>query len=240
MYRQVEAYFKHRIGVDEGDVVFDVGANIGLFALSAYERGKRGVTVYAFEPVPVLFEALKLNAERHGAGRLKVFPYGLSRECGTLMFSYFPNVTTLSTAYGAGLQEEMLAAVLNRRDRGHWLRRLVPRRLRAAILRRVSTRLLRMEPVLCEVVTLSSILSQQGVPRIDLLKVDVEKSEVDVLAGIEDQDWPKIRQLVVEVHDIDHRVDQVTALLRERGFVNIAVDPSVPIFGVFNVYARRA
>jgi hypothetical protein len=107
------------------------------------------------------------------------------------------------------------------------------------ILRRISTRILRMEPVPCEVMTLSSILRQQSVPRIDLLKVDVEKSELDVLAGIDDQDWPKIRQLVVEVHDIDRRVEQVTAWLRERGFGNITVDPSVPIFRVFNVYARR-
>jgi len=239
IYRQVQAYFKHGIELAEGDVVFDVGANIGLFALSAYERGKRGVTVYAFEPIPALFEALKHNAQRYDPGRLKVFPYGLSRECGTSTFAYYPNATVLSTAYGTGLKDEMITAVLERRDQGRWLRRLIPRRLGALILERLSRRFLQMEPVVCRMVTLSSVLRQHGIRRIDLLKVDVEKSELDVLAGIEDQDWPKIKQMIVEVHDIDHRVEQVTALLREREFSDIIVDLSVPIFHVFNVYARR-
>jgi hypothetical protein len=36
----------------------------------------------------------------------------------------------------------------------------------------------------------------ESVERIDLLKVDVEKTGLDVLDGIEEGDWPRIRQLV--------------------------------------------
>lgn len=239
IYRQVQAYFKHGIELGEGDVVFDVGANIGLFTLLAYERGKRNVTVYAFEPIPALFEALKQNAQRYDAERLKVFPYGLSKEGGTVTFAYYPRSSVLSTAYAAGLKDEMIAGILARRDHVPWLRWLAPRRLYAWLLDRLSTRILQVEPVVCKVVTLSSVLRQHGVRQIDLLKIDVEKSELDVLAGIDDEDWPKIKQAVVEVHDIDQRVAQVTTLLRERGFSAIAVDPSSPIVPVFNLYARR-
>ncbi len=33
----------------------------------------------------------------------------------------------------------------------------------------------------------------------DLLKVDVEGAELDVLRGVDPQDWARIRQVVVEV-----------------------------------------
>jgi len=66
--------------------------------------------------------------------------------------------------------------------------------------------------------TVSQVVREQGVPRIDLLKVDVEKSEMDVLAGIADEDWGKIEQAVLEVHDLGGRLREINALFRARGF----------------------
>lgn len=50
------------------------------------------------------------------------------------------------------------------------------------------------EPSACSVVPLSLALHQLGVAGVDLLKVDVEGDELAVLHGIDDEDWPKIRQ----------------------------------------------
>jgi hypothetical protein len=44
----------------------------------------------------------------------------------------------------------------------------------------------------CELRTLSDVIAEHRIERIDLLKVDVEKSELDVLEGIRAEDWPKI------------------------------------------------
>ena len=52
---------------------------------------------------------------------------------------------------------------------------------------------------------------------IDVVKVDVERAELDVLRGIEDRDWERIEQLVVEVHD--ENIDGAVRLLDGRGFV---------------------
>jgi hypothetical protein len=71
--------------------------------------------------------------------------------------------------------------------------------------------------------------------------VDVEKSELDVLLGIEGQDWQKINQVVVEVHDLDHRVKKITAMLKGHGFRKITLEQE-PFFegsNVFNLYALR-
>src|SRR4029077_11046392 len=46
-----------------GDIVFDVGANIGVFTLCAAKQGAR---VYAYEPIPPTFELLQQNIHLHG------------------------------------------------------------------------------------------------------------------------------------------------------------------------------
>lgn len=45
--------------------------------------------------------------------------------------------------------------------------------------------------------------------------------EQDVLLGVEDQDWPKIRQVVAEVHPVGDRLVRVCGLLQDCGF-NVA------------------
>ena len=54
--------------------------------------------------------------------------------------------------------------------------------------------------------------------RIDVLKVDVEGLELAVLESIEDEWWPRVRRVIVEVHDLGARCDKVLALLRAKGF----------------------
>ncbi|CAE7473317.1 sdnD, partial [Symbiodinium necroappetens] len=69
--------------------------------------------------------------------------------------------------------------------------------------------------------TLSSILKEQGLlgKTVDLLKVDVEGAEWDVLMGIDEQIWPCLRQLVIEVHDGDDgRVQKIMELCKGKGF----------------------
>jgi acyl carrier protein len=78
------------------------------------------------------------------------------------------------------------------------------------------------------------------VKRIDLLKVDVEKSEMDVLAGLESEDWAGIMQVVVEVHDLDGRLAQITSLLESHGFtLEVEQDGSLADSTLYNVYAVR-
>src|SRR6267378_6461606 len=56
-------YFQEGVSILPGDIVFDVGANIGVFALCA---AKQGAHVYAYEPIPATFELLQQNIHLHG------------------------------------------------------------------------------------------------------------------------------------------------------------------------------
>ncbi len=97
------------------------------------------------------------------------------------------------------------------------------------------------EQVTCQLRTLSEIVREHQIERITLLKIDVEKGELDVLLGIETQDWQKIEQVVVEVHDLEHRLQKITDLLKKQGLAEIKVAQETMLKGsnLFNLYAWR-
>jgi len=90
------------------------------------------------------------------------------------------------------------------------------------------------------VTRLSTVLRAEGIECVDFLKIDVQKSERDVLSGIDAEDWSKIRQVAIEVHDLDGRLDEVVTLLRGQGF-EVAAEQDELFAGsiMFNVYARK-
>ena len=65
--------------------------------------------------------------------------------------------------------------------------------------------------------TLSGVIAEKRLERIDLLKINVEKSELDVLLGLNESDWDKIRQFVIEV-DTQADLQPITDLLADHGF----------------------
>jgi hypothetical protein len=78
--------------------------------------------------------------------------------------------------------------------------------------------MLETEVVEVAVVRLADVLPAD-ITAVDLLKIDVEGAELDVLRGLADDDWPLVVHVVVEVHDVDGRLDDVLGLLSARGFV---------------------
>lgn len=66
----------------EGDVVFDCGANIGLFSAVAMQKSCK---VLAFEPMPKAVEYLEELKEKYPA-QLEICPYALSDKIGKAAF----------------------------------------------------------------------------------------------------------------------------------------------------------
>src|SRR2546429_4364399 len=71
-----EVYLRGGIVLREGAVVFDVGANIGMFSLFIGARCP-SAEVYAFEPVPEVFAKLQQNVGERGI-TVRSLDYGLS------------------------------------------------------------------------------------------------------------------------------------------------------------------
>jgi FkbM family methyltransferase len=67
--------------------------------------------------------------------------------------------------------------------------------------------------------SLASLLTEVGVDRVDLLKIDVEGAELDVLTGAADVlQSGRVREIVCEVHEPSASVAQVEAVLKNRGY----------------------
>ncbi|HEY2739004.1 MAG TPA: FkbM family methyltransferase, partial [Thermoanaerobaculia bacterium] len=212
-----EIYLRHGITLPDSACVLDVGANIGFFSLFVHQRSK-GARVYAFEPFPATFDALRGNVELYGLD-VRLFNRGVAEHPGQAEFTFYPNAPGLSGRF-AGTAEDIAenrALVLDWLERSGAGSSITPEQIDEAIRDHLRTEVF---PV--ELVSLSDIIREQGIEKIDLLKVDAEKSEADILAGLRDEDWAKIDQVVLEVHS-DELLEKVSGMLRAHGF-DIAVD----------------
>lgn len=73
--------------VKPGDVVLDLGANIGYFSLLAARLVGAGGHVYSFEPEPTNYRYLKKNIELNGFGNVTAFQKAISdRDGSTQLF----------------------------------------------------------------------------------------------------------------------------------------------------------
>ena len=84
-------------------------------------------------------------------------------------------------------------------------------------------RVMGLEEVHAEISTLGEVLREADVPRIDLLKIDVEGRELDVLLGIDAATWPTIRQVVMETTTRGGKHEEIVQLLREYGLSGIEI-----------------
>lgn len=247
VWRQIfedRLYTKNGITINDGDCVFDVGANIGVFVLFLSKHAKNA-RVVAFEPVPDTFEILSSNVKRHGHSRIELVNCGLSAAPGEATFTHFPRNNVASTMFPDDSVEyrrnSRSYALEEMRKKVKILRPLI--RITPAgawwpvteMLRRIYQK---KQLVTCQLSTISKIISEKSIERIDLLKIDAEGAECDIFAGIHSEHWPLIHQIIVEVHDETGR-EKVVKNLKEHGFKCCAEQlvPNVPHLHM--VYATR-
>ena len=228
------SYLRHGLRLEPGACVFDVGANIGMFSLfAAREVGE--LKLFAFEPIPAVFDLLRRNTRLWGL-EARLFSCGLSDESGKAEFTYYPHVSILSGQFADAAAERQAVRSFLRNE--PWAE---DADLSEELVDELLNERLQGERVACELRTISELIAEEGVERIDLLKVDVEKAELQVLGGIAEEDWPKIQQLVLEVHDLDGRLAVIARMLAERGFeVSTEQDRLLQGSELYSLYARRS
>ncbi|MFF1696435.1 FkbM family methyltransferase [Streptomyces sp. NPDC058257] len=230
LYREIftdNAYLRHGVTLPERAVVLDVGANIGMFTLRVGLAGP-GARIIAVEPVAELASAVALNAELYGLD-VTVLNCALGSVTGESDFTYYPGNSVMSGRFARPDEDiEVLRRYLVTGDeaaQGPGLGRLAAERMAAETRR-------------CAVSTLTRVIAEQRLERIDLLKIDVEKAEAEVLAGIDEESWNRIDRIAMEVHDLDGRLRELVSLLRGRGFeVAHDQDPRLVLTPCHNVYA---
>jgi FkbM family methyltransferase len=173
-----------------GDVVYDIGANIGLytrFCISAFQAGR----VMAFEPMTDNCSQLRQNIEIGGIGdRVTVLPYALS-DVDDIQDLQVDDVSSASAA---------LAVVTNKQ---------------ASHGRRHYGFAPKTERVTCH--RLDSVLADDALPGPDVIKVDIEGAEDLFLVGAAECLTRFSPRLVVELHGAD-KARRVFDLLTGYGY----------------------
>lgn len=213
-------YVQNGIVLKENAVVFDVGANIGMFSLFC-KTVSRTIKVHSFEPIPDTFEILKSNSERYSLD-LQLHSVAVSDKEATVPFVFYPKISGLSgiaSARGKDKKETQLILQDFVKNGSNAASSVVE----DSILAPEMDTYFDAKEYECKTQTLSNILRETKVSKIDLLKIDVEGSELAVLKGIEENDWDKIDQIVVETQGIEI-TEEIQTLLESKGFLITTTD----------------
>lgn len=238
-------YLRHGIEIKNGDIIFDVGANIGLFTLFIAKQAK-DLKIFTFEPVAIIFQILEANVTGIPC-LIKNFNIGLSEKFESIEFFYYPKVSADSTAVPFDWDLKVDMYVQNYKEavcNDIPIARIIPKFLRKRVVRSGLRKLYESEKVICELRTLSEIIKENNINRIDLLKIDAENYETQVLAGIADNDWEKIQQITMEVHEHikggENLLKNIVGLLENKNFEVILGEENLSTrLGVYMLYARK-
>ncbi|MBV8212044.1 MAG: FkbM family methyltransferase [Verrucomicrobia bacterium] len=224
-----ELYLQAGISISAGNVVLDVGANIGVFTLYA---AKQGAQVYAYEPMPPTYAVLQQNVKAHDLGWLvQTRNIGLSDRAEEKIMFHYPKLSvcdawTAQDSLFGHLTENWENALeiieAGDPDQAAAIRCLATRsEQQAAVQQRIKRISSEVVQVKCKFDTLSGVIAKEKLEFIDLLKLDAELADWEILNGVMDKDWERIGQVAMEVH-VAPDVKPISEFLKNRGFSRVA------------------
>lgn len=229
-------YAQHGLIIREGDVILDVGANIGMFALYAL-LGSNPARLYCFEPAPNCLAALRANLA-DWADKVVVIDAALGAAAGQARFTYYPGYSLMS---GLFADRERDLDVLRAGARTQ-----IAQATKSAVSERkvelaVGDKLDDAVAFDCRVTTISDAIDDYDIRTVNLLKIDVERAENAVVRGIREDHWERIVQVVAEVHDSGAREPEAMRdLLASKGFeARLSVEKGLENSAIYTLSARR-
>lgn len=140
-------------------VVIDVGAHIGYYSLIAALANPES-QVLAFEPLPEAIQRFKQNVKENNLSNIQLFECALGDSPGTAtLFHAPPSINGIPTS--SGLSEKFFQYSFF---------------VESGVTERTDV----------QVMTISQVIEDQKISRVDLIKIDTETTEPSVLEGASD------------------------------------------------------
>jgi hypothetical protein len=98
---------------------------------------------------------------------------------------------------------------------------------------------LRGQEVNCQLRTMSDVIDEYHIDRIDLLKIDTESAEFDIVAGVRKEHWPLVRQVVMEIHNGEMYARKMGDFLESVGFKLHYQQEAATSANNWSLYAKR-
>lgn len=240
LYRELfeeRVYLKHGIHLTSQSVVVDVGANIGMLAVFLQQEFP-GCKMVLVEPSPALCEIIRANTQAF-AENVTVVQAGLADRPKSAEFTFYTGYSILS-GFKADLTrdaEYLRGGIRNQLSR----LKLDPEREQELIDSLLGTKLANPQSFTAPLISFADLAADLNLEQIDLLKIDAEGCEREILQGIAAANWPRIRQIVIEVHEAQGLgVEEIVALLEARNFrVLVEQESNFSKTLIYNLYAFR-
>ncbi len=249
IYKEIfedKVYLYGGITVNDGDIIFDVGANMG-FASYFLAIQAKNLQIYTFEPIPQIFEVLEANTKRISDSQFKNYNIGLAEEEGTAEITFLPHSSGDSAITQIDMDRKIQTFLDNYQETVVAINpaaKYVPKCLRKFVLKLTTKTYYRGKKIKVKLRPLSDIIAENNIETINLLKIDAENYEGPVIAGIRDEDWDKIQQITMEVHTHIpggvNLLQEFTELLTRKGFTCYEGEESMETaMGVYMLYGKR-
>ncbi len=245
IYKEIyeeNAYLREGLEIQPGATVIDIGGNIGLFSMYVLEKVPH-IRLITVEPIPLIFAALQANMQKFKPPQATVtsLNIGLAEKERMAEFDFYPRVPSDSTATPFDM-EKQVQMFLAKGNSGFY--RVFPRKIKTWVIRKTLQWMYTPTKVNCQLKTLSQVIAEQKLDRIDFIKLDAENAEKEVVMGIADEDWQKIRQMSIEVHTNipggETLMADFTELLKSKGFSVVSdLQSRFSFVGVHMMYARK-
>jgi FkbM family methyltransferase len=190
------------------DTVIDIGANIGMFALWTEPQIPQGRLI-CIEPNPRALECLRMNVRQNELRNVIVVAAAAGGENGTMELVFHPGWEAIAHSAAVDAPWFYTRSWMGRFTR--WLLRGSSPDARQAVASKSIT---------VRQMSLSHIMDEHGVGRVNLLKIDCEGSEYEVLRSLDAAHWARIERVVIEYHDFgrDRNHRELMEILRANGF----------------------
>lgn len=179
--------------IKDNMIICDVGANIGLYNLYMNSKAKN-LKIFSFEPVPQIYKNLKHNISTsiNNNNNNILINKGLGEVEKNINMNYVKNVSAMSSINN--YDKTKLDAHDNiYENQGGIFSKIIKKY--------IEKQLNNPEIVNISITTLSNIIKQYNIKKIDILKIDVEGYEYNVLKGINKNDFNIINNIIVEIEN---------------------------------------
>jgi FkbM family methyltransferase len=197
-YFDVSKMFYHLqdLKIKQNAVIFDVGANIGLYSLS-YAILYQNANIFSFEPHPNTFSKLQtsINLNKDLKTRIKIFNIGLSNRNGFLDISIPTSSQHPRYDPEKNILDSELCSIHGEGD----------------------------HKIKCSFETLDNFCHHNGIKKIDFIKIDVEGHEYEVLEGAEKSIESTKPIICIEYNEITRTLsnydnESFEKFFRDRGY----------------------
>ena len=241
LHEHITGYFDDFINLKQSDTILDIGANIGILGLELTKKYPM-INIHSFEPIDDIYSVLKANSNLSNNKNFQSYNFGISDKSESIEFTYFPNAPALSSANDEiwNSKEDLIEAFdgsMQNAPSNWWWKKFIPKFTYAFFVKNL---IRKKKKISCKLKPLSKVIDELSLRKIDLLKIDCEGNEHKVINGINEENWSIINQLIIEINDIDGRLEYIKNKLKKLGFkIKIIQEPALKKTNLYNLFARK-